>query len=170
MSRLGLFSHHTASTPAVPVRKMRKLLLESQFMPHNWNYAQYSLYVMVQKEMKHTGFTFWFLVLYFILHKLYNSDLFPQRALHCGIFKSNISYCSSTEWNAPCTNTEVTANVETAGRSRVRRSQQPVCVVKQRGQYERSCLPTTQRPPGISMEMISLPAREHEEGSAGVWI
>ncbi len=128
-----------------------------------------SLYVIVLKEMNPTGFYCRFLV----LSDFYSSQLtlsfiiltcFPKvSALHCDIFKSNISLfwsCNWTEWNVPCSNAEVTDNVETErGCLRVRASQQPGCVFKHRGQYKRSSLTATQSPPGISAETIPLPAR-----------
>lgn len=104
-----------------------------------------------------------FLVLWIVLHfynhhLLYNPDLLPQKE-HTFFFKNQITDCSSTEWNVPCTNCEVTDNVETEQRClKVRGSQQLASVFKHWGQYKRSSLPTTHSPPGISVEMIFLPA------------
>lgn len=122
---------------------------------------------MLLKEINPIGgldfsFDFWF-YLTFILHDqnhVYNPDLPPQSEYFTVTFlKSNIKQSSSTEWNVPCTNTEVTDNVGTErGCWRVRGSQQPGCVFKHWGQYKRSSLTTTQKPVGISAEMIPLPA------------
>lgn len=109
----------------------------------------------------HCIFDFWFYQTCVLPDQklLHNLDLFPQSALHGDIFKGSISYCSSTEWNVPCTNAELADNVESElGCLRVRGSQRPCRLFKHGGHFKRSSLTTAQSPPGISEEMISLPA------------
>lgn len=85
---------------------------------------------------------------------------FPKAGFTVTFSKGSITYCSSTEWNVPCTNSEVTDRVKNGGGClRVRGSHQPCCFFKHRGQYKRSSLTTTHSPPGILVEMISIPAR-----------